>query len=138
MGVVLALPAERAVMRGQRLLDQIYRLPEALDIADRVGVARYHLAVARFDKADLDPAARDDVRRRVFLGDPHRIRAHRDQGAETQDADLLGLPGEDAEDHRARAVKAVDPRMMLDRDDVDPELVAQQVLVEAFLEQISG
>ena len=30
------------------------------------------------------------------------------------------------------------PGMMLDRDDVDAELVAQQVLVEAFLEQIGG
>ena len=28
--------------------------------------------------------------------------------------------------------------MMLDRDDVDAEVVAQQVLVEAFLEQIGG
>ena len=28
--------------------------------------------------------------------------------------------------------------MVLDRDDVDAELVAQQVLVEAFLEQIGG
>ena len=119
VGEVLALPAERPVMRGQRLLDQVDRLPEALDIADRVGVARHHLAVARFDKADLEPAARDDVGRRVFLGDPHRIGADRDQGPERQDADLLGLPGEDAEDHRARAVEAVDPGMVLDRDDVD-------------------
>src|SRR5208282_4855943 len=50
----------------------------------------------------------------------------------------LGLPGDDAEDHRARAIEAVDPGMMLDRDDVDPELVAQQVLVEALREQIRG
>ena len=28
--------------------------------------------------------------------------------------------------------------MMLDRDDVDPEIVAQQMLVEAFMEQIGG
>jgi hypothetical protein len=27
---------------------------------------------------------------------------------------------------------------MLDRDDVDPELVAQEVLVEAFFEQVRG
>ena len=27
---------------------------------------------------------------------------------------------------------------MLDRDDVDPEIVAQEVLVEAFMEQIGG
>ena len=125
-------------MRGQRLLDQVDRLPEALDIADRVGVARHHLAVARFDKADLEPAARDDVGGRVFLGDPHRVGAHRDQRAEAEDAHLLGLPREDAEDHRARAVEAVDPGMVLDRDDVDAEIVAQQVLVEAFLEQIGG
>src|SRR5262249_22602557 len=59
-----------------------------------------------------------------------------DQGPERKNAYLLGLPGEDAEDHRARAVKTVDPGMMLDRDDVDPEVVAQQVFVEALLEEI--
>ena len=136
VGEMLALPAEWPVMRGQRLLDQVDRFPEAVDITNRVGVARHHLAVARFDKADLKPAARDHIRRRVFLGHPHRIGADGDQGPERQDADLLGLPGEDAEDHRARAVEAVDPGMMLDRDDVDPELVAQQVLVEALFEEI--
>src|SRR5208337_784100 len=46
------------------------------------------------------------------------------------------LARQDPEDHRAGAVKAVDPGMMLDRDDVDAEIVAQQVLVEAFLEQL--
>ena len=138
MGVVLALPAERPVMRGQGLLNEIDRLPEAGDIADRVGVARHHLAVAGFDEADLEPAAGDDVGRCVFLGDAHRIGTNRDQGPEAQNTDLVRLPGKDAEDHRARAVKAVDPGMVLDRYDVDAEIVAQQVLVEAFLEQIRG
>jgi hypothetical protein len=48
------------------------------------------------------------------------------------------LARHDPQDHRARAVEAVDAGMVLDRDDVDAELVAQQVLVEAFLEQIGG
>src|SRR5262249_53965990 len=130
------LPAEWPVMRSQRLLNQVYRFPEAVDITNRVGVARHHLAVARFDKADLQPAARDHVRRRVFLGHPHRIGADCNQSPERKDADLLGLPRKYAKDHRARTVEAVDPGMMLDRDDVDPEVVAQQVLVEALLEEI--
>jgi hypothetical protein len=41
-------------------------------------------------------------------------------------------------DHRVRAVEAVDPGMVLDRDHFDPELIAQQVLVDAFLEQVGG
>src|SRR6516225_5808398 len=135
---MLALPAERPVMRGQGLLDQVYRLPEAFDISHRVGIARNHLAVAGFDKADLEPAARDHIRGRVFLGDAHRVGADSDQGPEREDADFLGLPGEDAQNHRAGTIKAVDPGMVLDRDDVDPELVAQQVLVEALLEQVRG
>src|SRR5215471_992930 len=126
---MLALPAERAGMRGQGLGYQVDGFPEALDIADRVGVTRHHLAVARFDEADLEAAAGNDVRSRIFLGDPHRIGANRDQGPKAQDANLLGLPGEDAEDHRARPVKAVYSRVMLDRNDVDAELIAQQMLV---------
>jgi len=46
VGEVLALPAEGPVMRGQGLLDQVDRLPKSVDIADRVGVARHHLAIA--------------------------------------------------------------------------------------------
>src|SRR5207249_10154329 len=34
------------------------------------------------------------------------------------------------------AIKAVDPGMMLDRHDIDTEVVAQQMLVKTFLEQI--
>src|SRR5262249_29673644 len=90
MTVVPALPAERTVMRGQSHLNEIDRLPETLDIADRVGVARHHLAVARFDKADLEPAARDHVRGRIFLGHAHRVGADRYQGTEREDADLFG------------------------------------------------
>src|SRR5215469_4086474 len=138
MGVVLALPAERPLMRGQRLHDQVDRLPEALDIADRVSVSRYHLAVARFDEADFKPTARNDVGSRIFLGHPHWVGADRDQCPKAQNADLFDLAGENAEDHRARPIKAVDPGMVLDRDHVDPELIAQQVLVEAFLEQVGG
>ncbi len=132
VGVVLALEADRPVMRGQRQFDDVDRLPEAVDEADRVGVARHHLAVARFDEADFEAAARDHIGGGVFLGDAHRVRAHRNQRAERQDADVLGLAGGDAEHHRARAIEAVDAGMMLDR------LVAQQMLVEAFLEQIGG
>src|SRR5205814_8360576 len=55
---VLALVADGPVMRGQCQFDDVHRLPEVSDIAYRLGIARYHLAVAGFDKADLEPAAR--------------------------------------------------------------------------------
>jgi len=89
-------------------------------------------------KADLEPPRDQDIGGRIFLGDAHRIGPHRDERPERQDAHILRLARDDAEDHRARAVKAVDAGMMLDRDDVDPEIVAQQMLVEAFMEQIRG
>ena len=138
MREVLALPTERAVMAGQRLHDQVDRFPEALDDADGVGVARHHLAVARLHEADLQPAARDHIGGGILLGDAHRIASHGDQRALAQDAHLAGLPRDGAEDHRARAVQAVDPGVVLDRYDVHAEVVAQQVFVQAFVEQVGG
>jgi hypothetical protein len=75
MGKVFALPADRPVMRGEGFCDQVDRFPITLFIADRVGVGRGHLGPARFDKADFEPAARNHVGGRVFLGDPHRVMA---------------------------------------------------------------
>ena len=105
---VLALPAERPLAMGQRLDDQVDRLPEPVDDADGVGVAGGHLGAARLDEADLEPPAADDVGHRVLLGHPHRILADGDQSAEAQDADVPGLAREDAEDERAGAEEAVD------------------------------
>ena len=123
-------------MRGQRLLDEVDRLPEPLEVADRVGVGRGHLRPARFDKADIEPSARNHVGGGVLLGDADGVGARGHQGAEAEDADVLGLARQDAEDQGAGAIEAVDPGMMLVRDDVEPHLVAQPILVEAFLEQL--
>ena len=136
MGEVPAFPAERPVMSGQGGGDQVDRLPETLDVADRVGVGGGHLGAARLDKADVEPAARDDVGGGVFLGDAHRVGTGGDQRAEREDAGVAGLARQDAENQRARAVEAVDAGMMLVRDDVEADLVAQPVFVEAFLEEL--
>ncbi len=137
---VKCLPSQRKrpVVMGQRLVDQVDRLPEPLADADRVGVARGHLGAARFDKADFQPAARDHVGGGVFLGDAHRVVAHRDQRPHAEEPDVLGLTRDDAEHQRARAIEAVDPGMVLARGDVEAEFVAQQVFVERFLEQPRG
>src|ERR1700759_4487098 len=81
MRKVLALPTERAFMAGQRLPDQIDRLPKPLDDTDGICIAGQHLAVARLDEADLQPAARDHIGHCVFLGHTYWITAHSDQGA---------------------------------------------------------
>src|SRR5271154_1630044 len=99
-------------------------LPEAISVPPR------------FDKADLEPPARDHIGGRIFLGHPHRILAHRDQRPHAEEADVAGLPRDDAEDDRARAIKAVDAGVVLARGDVEAELVAKQILVERFLEQL--
>ena len=138
VGEVLALPAERAVLMGQGLEDEIDRFPEALDVAQGVGVARRHLGAARLDEADVQPSARHHVGRGVLLGHPHRVLADRDQGAQAQDPHPARLPGQHAQDQRAGPEEAVDPGMVLVGDDVDPDVVAQEVLVERLLEQVGG
>jgi hypothetical protein len=125
-------------MRGERLPDQVDRFPIALLVAHRVGVGRRHLGAARFDKADLEPAARNDVGRGVFLGDAHRVFAQRHKRAEREDARLSGLPRQDADQHRVGTQQRIDPRMVLDRQHVEAEIVAQQELVDDLLEQIGG
>src|SRR5437016_5209986 len=95
---VLALPAERALVAGQRLHDQVDRLPEALHDADRIRVAGRHLAVARLHEADFEPAARNHIGHGIFLGYPYRIPPHGDQRALAENAHLARLPGDDPQD----------------------------------------
>ena len=136
MGEVLALPGERPVMAAQRLVDQVDRLPVALDIVDRIGIGRRHLGAARLDEAELEPAAGDDVGGGILLGDAHRLAAQRDQRAEAQDACLACLPREDADQHRVRADQRVDAGVVLGRADVEAHVVAQQIFVDHLLEEI--
>jgi hypothetical protein len=83
-----------------------------------------------------EPPARNDVGRGIFLGDPHRILPDGDQCPHAEEANIPGLPGDDAEDDGARPVETVDPGMMLARRDVEAELVAEEILVEGFLEEL--
>ena len=125
-----ALPVERPVMRGHRLQDQVVRLPEAVLQFGRVGVGGRNFERHAFDKAHLDPAARDHVEHRKFLGDPDRVVAVADRHAERQKPHLLGLARQDSHRDRADRVGAGRRRMMLVCHDVDAELVAQRPFVE--------
>jgi hypothetical protein len=138
VGEMLALPAERPVTRGKRLLDQVDRFPITLLVAHRVGVGRGHLGAARFDKADFEPAARNNVCRGVFLRHAHWVLAQRHKRPEREDAGLSGLPRQDADEHRVGAQQRVDPGMVLDRQHVEAKIVAQQELVDDLFEQIGG
>jgi hypothetical protein len=123
---------------GERLGDEVDRLPVALDVVDRIGVGRRHLGPARLHEPELEPAARNHVGRGVFLGDAHRLAAQRDQRAEAENARLARLPRENAEEHRVGTEQRVDAGMMLGRTDVKAHVVAQQILVDRFREQIGG
>ena len=100
VGEELALPTERAVMGGQGFLDQVDGFPLALADAHRVGVAGGHFCRAGFDEANIEPAARQHIDRRVFRGDADRVGADGDQRTEREDADLFGQAGDDAGDDR--------------------------------------
>src|SRR5579875_2460756 len=130
MNEELSLPAERPVMRRQRLFDEVDRLPFPLADAHRIGVARDHLGRAGFDKADLEPTAGEHVDRCIFLGHSHRVGPHRDQRAEREDTHIPGHPRDDPGDDRAGRPQIVDAGMMLVGDDVNAELVAQPIFVE--------
>ena len=138
MREVLALPAERSLVMAQRLLDEVDRLPVALDVVDRIGVAGGHLGAARLHEADLEAPAGDDIRRGILFGHPNRILPHRDQGAEAENADLARLAGQDAHEQWVGPEQRVDPGVVLDRQHVEPEVVAQEKLVDDLLEEIGG
>ncbi len=125
-------------MRGQRLRDQIDRLPIALLVAHRVDVGRRHLGAARFDKADIEPATRDHVGGGVFLGDADRVGAQRYERAERQDAHLPRLLRQNPDQHRVGAKQRIDAGVVLDRQHVHAHVVAQQEFVDDLLEQIGG
>ena len=134
----LAFPAERPVMGGQRLLDQVDRFPLALADAHRVSVSRNHLGRAGFDEPDLQPTLRQDVDCRVFFGHPDWVRAYRNQGPERENADVLCDIGDNAGDDRARRPEVIDPRMVLVCDDVDADVIAQAVFIEDLVVKLRG
>ena len=136
--VVLALPTERPLLKGQRLGDEIDRLPVALNIRHRVGIVRRHLTRARLHEADIQTSTRNDIRRGILLRDSDRVGPERDQGPHTENADLAYLTGEDTQDQRVGPKQGIDSSMMLDGDNIDSPLVAQHELVKGFLEQVSS
>ena len=132
------LPVERAVMAGHRLQDQIVRLPEAVDQIGRVGVGRRDLERHALDKPHIEPAARDDVDDRIFLGDADRVVAVADRHAERQQPHLLGLARQDRHRDRAHRIGAGRRRVVLVGHDVDAELVAQRPFVEIAVVEVGA
>ena len=133
---VLALPAERAVVASERLLDQVDRLPVPLLVVDRLYIGACHLGAAGLDEAYLEAATQDRVGGGVFLGHAHRVRPQGDERAEAQHPHILRLPRQDAGDHRVGADHRVDAGMVLDADDVHAEFVAERELIQYLVEQV--
>jgi hypothetical protein len=82
VGEVLAFPGKRALLVGERLGDQVDRLPVPLKVVDRADICRGMFGATRFDKAEFEPTARDDIGRRILLGDAHRFEAQRNERTE--------------------------------------------------------
>ena len=133
MLVVVALPAERAGL-GPGLDDQIVRLLEPLAVEGRVDAGRELLLPAAADEARDQPALRDHVDHRQFLGELYRIVGQRQGIAEQDDLRLL---------RRAARIEAkmlhlrlhAERRVMVlvEHDAVEAELLGIEVMVEVFV-----
>jgi len=125
-----ALPVERPIGRRHRLQNEVVRLPIAAHQIGGVAVGRRDLIGRPFDQPHLQPAARQDVEPGHLLGDPHRVGAVGDRGAERQEARALGFAGDDRQRHRHRDREASRGAVVLVDHDVEADLVAQRELVE--------
>ena len=133
-----AVPIEVFVVGGHRLDDEIMRLPEAVHQLGRIAVGRRDLVRDALDETHVEPAARDHVDGRQFLGGAQRIGPVPDRIAEHQKPRLLGGARRDGEPDHHRRRHAGRGLMMLVEHDVEAELVAELPLVVIAVEQIGG
>ena len=131
----LALPVERAVMRGHRLQDQVVRLPVAAHQRGGIAVRRLDLVRRALHQAHLQPPARQHVEPRHLLRHAHRIGPVGDRRAERQQPRALGFTCNDRQRHRHRHGHAGRRAVVLVHHDVEPDLVAQRELVEIAVQQ---
>lgn len=89
---MLALPVERAVVRGHRLEDEIVCFPEPVHDAHRVLVGGSELVRHALDKAHVEPPAGDDVDIGELLRDAQWIGPVPDRVTEHKQPRALGLP----------------------------------------------
>ncbi len=131
--VMRAFPAERPLARP-RSDDQIVRLLKSLAVEGRVDAGGQLLLPAAADKARNQPALRDHVDHRQFLGEPHRVVGQRQRVAEQDDLRLLGHRGEDRGKDVALGLHAERRIVVLvQHDTFDAHLLGIDVLVEIFV-----
>ena len=125
-------------MALHRLQDQVVRFPIAAHQVGRVAIGRCDLVGRALDQPHLQPAARQDVEPGHLLGDPHRVGAVGDRGAERQEARALGFAGDDRQRHRHRDGETSRGAVMLVDHDVEPDLVAQREFVQVAVEKAAA
>ncbi len=130
-----ALVAERAVVAGEGLEDEVDRLPLALVGVDRVGVGGRNLVGHAAHEADLDAAVREDVGERHLLGDAHRLAAVGDRIAEDQQPRLAGDARERGQQQRAGRIDAGRRLMMLVEHDLEAFLFRDLPFLDEAVEQ---
>ena len=133
-----AFPGERAVMRGQRLQDQVVRLPVAAHQAAGVGVGGVDLIRRALDQAHLQPATRQAVEPSHFFRDTDRIGAVGDRVAKRQQAGSLRFARDNGKRHRHRDGHAGGGAVVLVHHDVDADLIAQGEFVKIAVQQFAG
>ena len=115
---------------------EVDAFPQPLERLGRVGVGGEDLIGHAAHEAGIEPAARDHVDHRHFLGDAHRVGAVGHRVAEDADARPLGLAREDRGRERRGDVGAGGGLVMLVEHDVEAELVGEHVLVEVAMVEV--
>ena len=133
-----AVPIEVFVVGGHRLENEIVRLPEAVHQLGRIAVRRGDLVGDALDKTHVEPAARNHVDGRQFLGGAQRIGPVPDRIAEHQEPRLFGGARRDGKPDHHRRRHAGRGLMMLVEHDVEAEIVAKLPLVVIAMEQVGG
>ena len=132
---VLALPVEWPVGGGQRLQDEIMRLPVAPHQPRGVRVGRRDLVRRALHQPHLQPPARQHVQPGHLLGHPHRIGSVGDRIAQGQQPRAFGFTCNHRQCHRHRNGHAGRRAVVLVHHDVEPDLVAISELVEVAVQQ---
>jgi len=122
--------ADRPVVIGPGLDDEVHRLPLALVHAHRIAVGGQHLIGHATHEAAFEPAFREHVDHRHLLGDAHGLAAVGDRIAQDQKPRGLGHSRERGEHQRRCGIDASRGLVVLIEHDLEPLVLRDEPLVD--------
>ncbi len=128
-----ALVADRPVVTGPGLHDQVHRLPLAFVHAHGIAVGRQHLVGHATHETAIQPSLRQHVDHRHLLGDAHGLAAVGDRVAQDQQPRLAGQPRQRRQHQRCGRIDAGRGLMMLVEHDLDAFVLGDQPFVDVAI-----